>query len=636
MGLEYPNITLGTAGHIDHGKTALIRFLTGCDTDRLKAEKERGMSIDLGFAPCTLGGLQVGIVDVPGHENFIKTMVAGAAAMDGVIFVVAADDGVMPQTREHLEILTLLGVEHGVVALTKIDRVEAEYLELVHEEVADYLRGTFLEGAPILGMNNLTGEGFEQFYTALADLVAAIPRRSVNGVFRLPVERAFSAAGYGTIVAGVPVSGSAKTGDDLVLLPKGTTGRIRGIEVYGREAEAVLAGQCAALNVRQWDSKTVGRGDVVAAPGYFEPGRWYVCRLRLLGHPGLRLETGEKVKFHTGTSETVASVYLIESDQVMEGQTCLAQVRTAEPIVAGPRDRFIIRSLSPAHTIGGGTIVEGVERRLRRTHPDVVEDLRRRAEAATDSAAFAEYCLRAAGPAGVTSERLAFRAKLPRSEAEQILQGLEEEGKALAEGATFLHADALHEAAASVADAVETYHREHPKSPGITRDALRESTGLRAPAFDRALSELTGESRLRMAGDRFALPEHKVGLTDEERAALAAVERVFRDAPFSPPGPADVAAGSGLPADRARWAFSNLIENGRLVQVEDGLVFHAEAVEEARRRLEDFLRREGRLESVKFKYLLDTSRKFAIPLLDYFDRIGVTSRVGHTRYLRGE
>ena len=247
MPLAQPNITLGTAGHIDHGKTSLVKFLTGCETDRLKEEKERGMSIDLGFAPCTIGDLEVGIVDVPGHENFVKTMVAGASGMDGVILVVAADDGVMPQTREHLDILTLLGIRHGMVALTKIDRVDGEYLELVRFELEEFLRGTFLQVARILPVSNLTGQGYEPFYDALADLIRSIRPKRTDGVFRMPVDRAFSAAGYGTVVAGIPVAGSAHAGDEVLLLPQGIVGRIRQIQVYGRSSDTVMAGQCAAL-----------------------------------------------------------------------------------------------------------------------------------------------------------------------------------------------------------------------------------------------------------------------------------------------------------------------------------------------------------------------------------------------------
>ena len=264
--MEQINITLGTAGHIDHGKTALVKCLTGCETDRLKEEKERGMSIELGFAPCKIADKQVGIVDVPGHENFIKTMVAGASGMDAVILVVAADDGVMPQTREHLDILTLLGIRHGIVALTKIDRVSPEHRATVQANVAAFLRGTFLENAPILPLSNITGEGFDPFLEALWALVQSIEPRRLDGVFRLPLERGFSISGYGTVVAGIPVAGMARAGDEVVLLPENVTGRIRRVEVYGQPSDAVKAGQCAALNVGHWGHHAIHRGDTLTSP----------------------------------------------------------------------------------------------------------------------------------------------------------------------------------------------------------------------------------------------------------------------------------------------------------------------------------------------------------------------------------
>jgi len=260
MGTAQKNITLGTAGHIDHGKTALIKCLTGCDTDHLKAEKERGMSIDLGFAPCTVSGLEVGIVDVPGHENFIKTMVAGATGIDGVIFVIAADDGVMPQTREHFDILTLLGVKYGIVALTKVDAVEPDRVKKVTAEVRDFLEGTFMEDAPILPVSSITGEGFDTFYEALKKLVDTIEPKKTDGVFRLPVERTFSVKGYGTVVTGIPVAGSVKIGDDVVLFPHGTKGRIKAVQVYKRNSDTAIVGQCAAINIPQLDYKDIHAG----------------------------------------------------------------------------------------------------------------------------------------------------------------------------------------------------------------------------------------------------------------------------------------------------------------------------------------------------------------------------------------
>ncbi len=274
------NVTLGTAGHVDHGKTALVKALTGCDTDRLKEEKERGMSIDLGYAPCRVSDLEVGIVDVPGHESFIKTMVAGACGMDGVILVVAADDGIMPQTREHLDILTLLGLRHGLVALTKIDRVDGPRRQEVLADLHGFLQGTFLEGAPILPLSNVTGEGFDPFLAALEGLVRSITPRRADGVFRMPLDRAFSAKGFGTVVAGIPVAGSASLGGEAVLLPQNVTSRIKRIEVYGQAGDTVLCGQCAAINLGHCDAKEIRRGDVLTLPGYFTPQEFYVCRLR--------------------------------------------------------------------------------------------------------------------------------------------------------------------------------------------------------------------------------------------------------------------------------------------------------------------------------------------------------------------
>ncbi|MHC4557871.1 MAG: selenocysteine-specific translation elongation factor [Planctomycetota bacterium] len=315
MSAAQTNITLGTAGHIDHGKTALIKCLTGCDTDQLKAEKERGMSIDLGFAPCTVSDLEVGIVDVPGHENFIKTMVAGASGIDGAIFVIAADDGVMPQTREHLDILTLLGIKYGIVALTKVDCVEPSRLRNVTDQVKDFLVGTFLQDAPIIPVSSITGEGFDTFYEALKELVNIIVPKKTDGVFRLPVERTFSVKGYGTVVTGIPVAGSVKIGDEVVLFPHDTRGRIKAIQVYKRNSEVAMVGQCAAVNVPQWDYKAIERGSTVTAGDFFSPQQWYLCKLQVLPHIKSTLKNAVKMKFHTGTSEIIATVFLLQGNR---------------------------------------------------------------------------------------------------------------------------------------------------------------------------------------------------------------------------------------------------------------------------------------------------------------------------------
>ncbi|HUW18702.1 MAG TPA: selenocysteine-specific translation elongation factor [Sedimentisphaerales bacterium] len=629
------NITLGTAGHIDHGKTALIKCLTGCDTDHLKAEKERGMSIELGFAPCTISDIEVGIVDVPGHENFIKTMVAGASGIDGVIFVIAADDGVMPQTREHLDILTLLGVRHGIVALTKVDCVQPDRISAATAEIEDFLRSTFLENAPILPLSSITGQGFDGFYEALKSLVGAIEPKTVDGVFRLPVERAFSLKGYGTVVTGIPVSGQARIGDEVVLFPYGTKGRIKAVQVYKRESDTALSGQCAALNVPQWDHKLISRGNVVTQPGYFSPQQWCLCRLHLLGSARAGLKNGAAVKFHTGTSEVVAAVYLMEGSSVTAGQECLIQVRLSEPVVAGPGDRFIVRSLSPAQTLGGGIIVEAIPARLHRSRQAVVQDAQARANAVLARKDFVEYCIKTAAGLAASEAEISFRAKLPPASLRQILGELVREGKVLnLTSKLYIHTDTAVAAEQRLLDIVDRFHSSSPESPGMTAEQLFGASGLEKEVFDGLVKLLISQGRLAERKHRLALPTHRESLDDEETRLLETIESLFQKRLFDPPGCEEVGRHCSAGKDKVERILRILIEYEKLMRVENDLLFHRQAVERAREILVSYLTKEGKLESVKFKYLLDTTRKYAIPLLDYMDRIGVTRRLGNTRYLK--
>ena len=634
-GMQQYNVTLGTAGHIDHGKTALIRLLTGCETDRLKIEKDRGMSIELGFAPCTIADTEIGIVDVPGHENFIKTMVAGASGIDGGILVVAADDGVMPQTREHLDILTLLGVRYGIVALTKVDIVPAERVPAVMQQVRGFLVGTFLQDAPILPVSSVTGEGFGEFYDALKGMVATITPKPVGGVFRAPIERAFTAKGYGTIVAGIPTSGTVAIGDDVVLLPPGTRGRIRAIQVYGRQGERAMAGQCAALNVPQWDHKAIERGHVVTVPEYFAPHQWYLCDLKLLDLEKGELKNAARVKFHTGTSETVASVYLFQVESLKPGRRCLIQVRLNDPVVAGPRDSFILRSLSPARTIGGGIIIEALDKRLKRTHPEVQADIAERAKAITEPKAFVEYCIRVAASLAAGEKEISLRSKVSRTELPEILEVLAGEGHILRVGSkAYIHATTAGLAEQKLLDAVGAFHRRHPESPGIGREPLLAASAVGKVVFDALLERAQSAGKLVERKGLLALPQHREQFNDAEQQLLNEVDSLFRSHPFDPPDPEGLVQRFRVPAAQIQRALRVLAEQQRLVRVDQKLLFHAEAVAIARERLIAHIREHGGLESVKFKYLLGTTRKYAIPLLDYFDKIGVTRRVGYTRLLR--
>ncbi len=633
--MQQINLTLGTAGHIDHGKTALVKCLTGCETDRLKEEKERGMSIELGFAPCRIADMQVGIVDVPGHENFIKTMVAGATGMDAVILVVAADDGVMPQTREHLEILTLLGIRQGIVALTKIDRIPAEQRDGVAAEVGRFLHGTFLDGAPVLPVSNITGEGFDRFLESLWAMVRAIQPKRLDGIFRLPLERAFSVQGYGTVLAGIPLAGSARAGDEVVLLPQNLAGRIRRIEVYGQESDVVRAGQCAAINVGHWDHRLIHRGDTLTLPRCFSPQEWYVCSARLLPREKLRLKSGAEVRFHTGTSDVAAMFYPLKGNAMEGGAEGLIQVRTKTPLVAGPGDPFLLRTSSPVRTIGGGRIVEATDRRLKGSRPHVFADLQERAEAVGDEGRFVEYCVRRAERLAVDEPALVFRTKIPARRVQANIVDLIGRGLVVAlPSKLFVHRDTLAEAVNRLVDEVRNFHQQSPEHLGLPVERLRQSSGMEKEVFDGLLAHAIRTGRLIERNQCLALPEHRTTFQEEDAKAVETIESLVREKEFAPPGIDEIIRQTGGSLEKTRTLIGLLRERGALVQVEEGLWFHRQAVEHAREILMAHFQKEGRLESVQFKYLLNTTRKYALPLLDYLDWLGATRRVGNTRYPR--
>ena len=636
MEAQQINITLGTAGHIDHGKTALVKLLTGCETDRLKEEKERGMSIELGFAPCSIAGKEVGIVDVPGHEHFIKTMVAGATGIDGVILVVAADDGIMPQTREHLDILTLLGIKHGVVALTKIDRAAAEHIELVKADLQKFLRGTFLEGAPVLPISNITGEGFDGFYAGLTNLISSMSPKSVAGVFRLPVERAFSVKGYGTVISGIPVAGEVSVGDEVVLLPGNLSGRVNAVQVYGRDAREAKAGQCAAVNIRHWDHRMVSRGNVLTVEGYFTPEQWYLCRLRVLPNDNAATRNGARVKFHTGTSEVPATIYLLDAEAMRPGDEGFVQVRLDSPVTAGPMDAFIVRRLSPPATIGGGTIIEAEPQKIKRNRPGLREELDRRAWAAADEKSFVEYALGTAHGYAATAADIARRVKIPQARLSQLLSALAAEGKVRDFGqGLYAHGEVAAQEGRRLAGILAAHHRTSPQAAGMEIEKLLDASGLAKPVFEGLLSMLKAAGTVGEARGLVSLMGHKATLSESEHKLVERVESLFRGKLFNPPSIEEAASSLALARPDVEKAVRILKESGGLIEIAPEMFFHSDAIERAKAAVVAHIEKEGKLESVKFKYLIDTTRKYAIPLLDYFDKVGVTLRVGNTRYLKG-
>jgi selenocysteine-specific elongation factor len=636
--MEIQPVVVGTAGHIDHGKSSLVRALTGIDPDRLKEEKERGLTIDLGFANFALpDGRRVGIVDVPGHERFIRNMAAGASGIDLVVLVVAADDGVMPQTREHLQILELLGVHRGFVALTKVDAVDTDLVELAAEDVAELVRGTFLEGAPVHRVSSITGEGIEELRATLSSLAAEAPTRDDRGVFRMPVQRVFSKAGFGTVVTGIPVSGSAQVGDVLEILPAGAKGKVRSIQAYGGEAPRARAGHSSAINLAGLELAAVRRGDVVATPGAFRSARMIGARLSVLADAPRPVTNRMPVRLHAGTSDPSAEVVLLDAEELAPGATGLVQLRLDEPIVVAPGDRFVLRLLSPVETLGGGVVIEESRHRLKRFKGFVLEELSEQEQSLSSPRDFLEAVLHRAGDAPVPLDELSTAAHLPREEAAALLAALAGENRAFevgkgAKGGGWMHAERLDEALARLTGAVDAWFEEQPHRAVVEALELRRRLGwdgdhlavLLRVAVEREALELQPGGRVRPAGRGPVADDPTRALAEEVHAALHA-------AAFRPPSLDELVVSLGRDVPRA---LELLADESRALRLGSDLVLSAERVAEARAAVEENCERNGALAIPELRDRLGTTRKFLIPLLEHFDAIGLTARQGSHRVLR--
>jgi len=640
-------IIVGTAGHIDHGKTALVEALTGINTDRLKEEKLRGITIELGFAHLTLpSGLLVGVVDVPGHERFVKTMVAGATGIDVVILVVAADEGVMPQTREHLDICRLLRVKRGVVALTKVDLVDEEWLQLVEEDLGDFLRGTFLEGAPLVRTSAVTGEGLEELLVQLDALCQGLEPRPMARFFRLPVDRVFSMRGFGTVVTGTLMQGRISEGDPVIIAPKGIRTRVRGIQVHNRSVSESFAGTRTAVNLQAVEKEEVERGDVLIPPDSFLPTHMVDVRLEYLPHAGRPLKNRTRVRFHTGTSEILARVVLLDREELEPGGEALAQLRLEKPTVAVHGDPFVIRSYSPIRTIGGGVVLDGLPRKHRRpSFPQVVRRLE--AMGTGDSLRVVLQMIEGAQLEGLSLLDLDRRLNLSPERWEEILEDARfldgvvtvgNEGGASREDLIFVSKEWFQRLTREIVDQVEAYHASHPLEPGVPRDDLRGRCPSRPSPriFAFALQTLQKGGLLEVEGDRWRRKGHRIDLGEDERHQLEEIDRIFQTSGLQPPSLKAVGEELGLEEKQVKDLAELLVRQGRLRKVKEGLYFSIEELERLRERMVRFLKEKGEIFPLDFKEMTGLSRKYMIPLLEYFDRIRVTMRVGDKRVLRRE
>jgi selenocysteine-specific elongation factor len=614
------NVIIGTAGHIDHGKTALVRALTGIDTDRLKEEKERGISIDLGFAHLDLSEhVRLAFIDVPGHERFIKNMLAGVGGIDLVLFVIAADESIKPQTREHFDICMLLGIRNGIVVLTKADLVDSELLELVRLEADEFVRGSFLEGAPVLAVSSATGAGISELRKEIAKMAASTREKDASQYFRLPIDRAFTMHGFGGIVTGTLVAGSVRLEDEVELYPAGRRVRVRGIQVHGAQVTRALAGQRTALNLTGVDLADLRRGMVLAEAGRFHATQQIDCSFQLLAS-AKPLKHRAPVHFHAGTAEVEAEMRRLRSTEPLEpGSREYARFLLKEPVLILPGDRFIVRMFSPVVTIGGGTVLDIAA--PRRAAPDRLRILE------TASAADRIALLVSESRYGLGMPELAARTGLLESD---IRKAVAAGPLIFLDSPHFWLLDPAWVAAQSEAihEHLKRFHRQNPLLAGVSKEELRSRLLPAAPPW--LMDALLRRSKtLALQGETVHLASHKIALKQDETEATGRIESAFRAAGLAVPSLQEVLARSGVEASRARTLLQMLFRDKRLVRVSDELVFHASAIQSLRELL---LKKKGRRFAVpEFKDWTGISRKYAIPLLEYLDRERITRRDGDAR-----
>jgi selenocysteine-specific elongation factor len=631
-------IILGTAGHIDHGKSSLIKALTGIDPDRLKEEKLRGITIELGFAFLKLPtGQLLGIVDVPGHERFVRHMVAGATGMDLVALVIAADEGVMPQTREHLEICQLLRVKEGLVVLTKVDLVEPDWLELVEEEIREALTGTFLEGAPIVRFSAVTGEGTEALLATLAELAARVPPKPASGIFRLPVDRVFTIKGFGTVVTGTVISGRLRVGEPVMVYPPMFKARVRSLQCHGTAVEEIQAGSRAAVNLQGLEKEELDRGMVVATPGSLTPTRVLDAVLEVLPSAPRPLKHRQAVRFHSGTSERLAVPLLLETDELPPGATGYVQFILRETVALKPGDRFVIRNLSPAITWGGGQILHVRPPRHKRRQPKVLAALRTLEQGPPEEQL--RLYLAEAGPAGLSRADLAALLPWEAPVLAQLLSSLVEKGQAILydpEGQRFVLTEVANSIQEDIRRHLETYHRQHPLQPGLSKEELRRRLpeSMEVRLFNELLSRMAKAKQIALERDLVRLSGHRIQLARDQEELSRRLEELYLKGQLTPPTLKEVEAALHLPLNQLQPLLRVLANQGRLVKVKEDLYFHSQALERLKAQLIDFLKRNKEISVLQFKDLTQTSRKFTIPLLEYFDTQRVTVRVGEARRLR--
>ena len=631
------HVVIGTAGHIDHGKTALVKHLTGKDTDWLREEKERGMTIDLGFA---FMGDDVTIIDVPGHEKFVRNMVAGVSTIDLVLMVIAADDGVMPQTREHLDIVNLLKIPKGIVVLTKTDLVEAEWVDLVKEDVRNLLQGTVLQNAPIMTVSNASGDGIDALRSVITEHIAQVEKRNDKGIFRLPIDRIFTMKGFGTVVAGTVLSGQLSEDQYVELLPHQKKLRVRNIQMHDRNVKQVTTGDRAAINLAGIEKTTIHRGDVLAAPDFYKPTKFMDADLYLLKSSPRKLKNRARIRLNVGTSEIIGRVTVLDKEEVLPGEDAYIQLRLEKPVVADAEDRFVLRSYSPVITIGGGRILDVHPRRHKRFSENVLDRLKNLEKG--DPAILAEQFFLKKSFALYTKPAVSQGASISMEELDAILESLIS-GKRLISlmekgQEYFIHASYYNSVCDRILAALSDYHTKNPTKTGMNRSDVKGFLDSQLEPFfiNRIIEDLSKQERIRLFDAKIALFDHKQKISEDLRQLMNDVANALLAAGFATPGINEIAETLHRDGASIGQAFDLLLDSHQIVKIEKNIFMHKESLAKAEKRIIEHFQNHETLTVGECGKFLNTSRKYSVPLLNYYDQQGLTTRQGDVRVMNVE
>jgi selenocysteine-specific elongation factor len=627
------NIVIGTSGHIDHGKTTLIKALTGTDTDRLKEEKKRGITIELGFAHFDLpSGRRAGIIDVPGHERFIKNMLAGVGGIDIVLLVIAADEGFMPQTQEHLNILSILEVKKGIIVLTKTDKVDEEWLELVKEEVRQKTIGTFLESSPMIPVSSSQGFGLKELVQLIDQLTEETEEKDVRTPFRLPVDRVFTLPGFGTVVTGTQIEGILATDSVIDIYPQDIQAKVRSIQVHGKSVNESYAGQRVAVNLAGIKVEDILRGNVLAEKNSMKSTTMLDIKLNLLKDVSRVVKNRERFRFHHGTSEIFCRVVLLDREELEPGDSCYAQLRLEEYTVAKRGDHFVLRFYSPMETIGGGVILEPNPNKHKRFKEDTLEELKVKEEGSPED--IIDKIVKQYGNKFETIGYYATQTGMAESAIEEVICNLVAEGSVIKFSNHITHRTYLDKIEEEIIKVLNEYHSKNPLKAGILKEELRNKVLPQAKGklYDNLLDYYEKNKIIHVKANIVSTSNFEVTFTDEQEKIRAEIEKIYFHAEFNPPIPEEFIK-SNKNEKQNRMVFNALIEMNRLVKIDDDIVFHVAHYDRAVAIIKDFIQQHKEITLSQFRDCLNTTRKYALPLLEHFDQIKMTKRVGDKRIL---